>query len=234
CEHLAAGPATIGDLAARAAIAERGCQAVADGMVGLRLWNVAGGVYSNTKAAEKWLLPSSPHFVGDEHAALFRARLPMLARVSALVEQGEPACAAGSAELLEFWALLTPMLARRGAGVAREAIALLELGRGSCRLLDIGGGARALYSLTVLAANPSATATQVDWPHINRAARAAVRDAGLGERFSTVDGDFHTVDFGAERFDVVVLSHVLHQESPDSNRAILRRVAHALRPGGSV
>jgi SAM-dependent methyltransferase len=234
CEHLAAGPATVRDLSARAAIAERGCQAVADGMVGLRLWNVAGGVYSNTKAAEKWLLPSSPDFVGDEHAALFRARLPMLSRVSSLIERGEPAYAAGSAELLEFWALLTPMLARKGGGVVRDAIDLLELRRGTCHLLDVGGGARALYSLAVLGANRSATATQIDWPHINRAARAAVRAAGLDDRFSTVDGDFDVVDFGAERFDVVVLSHVLHQESPDSNRELLRRIARALRPAGSV
>jgi hypothetical protein len=136
CQHLAVGPATVTDLSVRAAIAERACQAVADGMVGLRLWNVAGGVYSNTKAAEKWLLPSSPHFVGNEHAGLFRAWLPMLSRVSSLVGRGEPACAAGSAELLEFWALLTPMLARKGAGVVRDAIVLLELEDRRGRRLD--------------------------------------------------------------------------------------------------
>jgi SAM-dependent methyltransferase len=234
CDHLARGPATVAELARRAGISERGCQAVADGMVGCRLWRVDDGRYANTRLAEQWLLPASDDYVGDEHPALFRAWLPMFSRITSLVADGVPAYTADSPEMIDLWAELTPTLARKGRDVVRQAIAMLELGVGSPHLLDIGGGARATYSRALLELNPSASATQVDWPDINRDARSTIEAAGYAGRFRTLDGDFHETDFGAECFDVVVLSHIVHLEGPDSNREMLRRVARALRPGGSV
>ena len=234
CEHLAAGPATAAELAQRAKISPRGCQAIADGMVGLKLWSIDAGRYANTNAAAKWLVPSSPDYVGDEHPALLRDWLPMFARITTLVADGKPAYPADSPEMHALWAHMTPMLARKGTQPVRDGLAMVGAERNAPHLLDVGGGARALYSSAVLALNPSARATQADWPHINHEARATVEAAGHGGRFSTLDGDFHGTDFGEARFDIVVLSHIIHQESPDSNREILRRAARALRPGGSV
>jgi len=234
CDHLAAGPATVSELARRARISGRGCQAVADGMVALKLWRVSEGVYSNTAAAEAALVRGAPGYVGDEHPALFRSWLARFGRISELVRTGEPAYPIDSPETLEFWSLLTPVLARRGRSVPRQAISLLGLSSGAPRLIDIGGGAGGLFSLALLESNPDAHATQVDWPHINQAARARLRDAGFEDRFHTLDGDFHTVDLGSDQHDVAVLSHIVHQESPGSALEILRRTARALRVGGHV
>jgi SAM-dependent methyltransferase len=234
CEHLAAGPATVPELARRAGIAVRGCQVVADGMVALKLWRVEGGVYSNSRTADDLLLPQAPGFVGEEHPALFRAWLPRFARVTDLVRSGEPSHALDSAATRELWSLLTPMLARRGRSVPPLGIAALELAGGTPRLLDLGGGAAALWSRALLEANGAARATQVDWPEINASARDRVERAGFGARFRTLDGDFHAVELGRDAFDVAVLSHIVHQESPDSCVEILGRVARALADGGHV
>src|SRR5262245_16512899 len=66
-------PTTISDLARIAGISERGCQAIADGMVALRLWRVTSGRYENTQIAGAALVQSSPEYVGDEQPALFSA-----------------------------------------------------------------------------------------------------------------------------------------------------------------
>ena len=124
-EHLASGPASVAELAQRAGISERGCQAVADGMVALRLWRVGDGIYSNTVLAEASLVPGAPHYVGDEHPALFRSWLPRFEQISELVRAGTPAYAIDSPETLEFWSLLTPVLARRGRAVPGQAFSLL-------------------------------------------------------------------------------------------------------------
>jgi SAM-dependent methyltransferase len=234
CDHLTSGPATVPELAARAGISVRGCQAVADGMVALKLWRVSDGIYRNTALAEGSLVRGAPGYVGDEHPALFRAWLQRFVRIADLVRTGEPAYPIDSPETLEFWSLLTPVLARRGRSVPRQAIERLGLTTAAPQLLDVGGGGGALYALALLESNPNARATQLDWPHINQAAVARVRQAGFGDRFHTMDGDFRCVDFGTARYDVVVLSHIVHQESPDSTAEILRRSARALRPGGRL
>lgn len=233
-EHLSRGPATAEELAERAGVSARGCRAVADGMVALRLWKVERGIYRNSKLADRCLLPDGPDFVGSEHPALFRHWLPMLARVDELVRDGVPAHALDSPETLDFWTKLTPLLARQGEAVAQLVVDLLGLERGSPHLLDVGGGSRALYSRALLARNPSATATQLDWPHINEEAHRAIEEAGFADRFERLNGDFHALEMGEARYDVAVLSHVIHQESPASNRRIFGRVARALRPGGAL
>jgi SAM-dependent methyltransferase len=233
-EHLAVGPASIAELASRAGISERGCQVVADGMVALRLWRVKDGVYENTSVAEGTLLPDAPGYVGEEHPALFRAWLPRFGRMTELVRSGQPPHAIDSPETLELWSLLTPVLARKGRSVPQQAIEALGLGSGTPHLLDVGGGGGGMYSLELLTANPQARSTQVDWPQINASARKRLEEAGVAERFTNLDGDFHDVDFGEGLYDVGVLSHIVHQESPVSTLEILRRIARALRPGGRI
>jgi SAM-dependent methyltransferase len=234
CEHLAAGPATVQQLARRASISERGCQAVADGMVALKLWRVSQGVYSNTATAEASLLPGAPQYVGDERAAFFDSWLPRLLHISESVRTGKPPSAIDSPETLEFWSILTPLLARKGRSVPRLVVSLLGLTNGAPHLLDVGGGASGLYSCALLAANPAARVTQVDHPHINEKARGELLRAGFADRFDTRDGDFHSVDFGSARYDVAILSHIVHQESRASILRLLGRIAKALRNGGRI
>ncbi|MCC7257264.1 MAG: methyltransferase domain-containing protein [Gammaproteobacteria bacterium] len=234
CDLLRAGPSTVGELAAKAGISPRGCQAVADGMVGMRLWSVADGRYQNSKMAEKLLCSDSPDFVGAEHVFLFRHWTRIFLDIGKYVASGKPPYAIDSPQTLEFWSQLTPAIAKNGRPVVAEAIRRFGLDTGAVALLDVGGGGSCLYGAALLAANPRATATQADWPHINAAARAVVDAQGDGARFATIDGDFHDTDFGAAAFDAVVISNIVHQESPDQNLALFRRVRRALKDGGRI
>ena len=65
-------------------------------------------------------------------------------------------------------------------------------------------------------------------------AREFVAKFGVADRFKTIDGDFHTTDFGAATYDFAIYSHVAHQESPSDNIAIFRRLRKALKPGGTL
>jgi SAM-dependent methyltransferase len=203
-------------------------------MVGLRLWEVQEGRYRNSAVARRALVPGQPGYVGDEHPALFRAWLPAFGQVSELVRQGKPAHPLESRETQEFWSLLTPMLARKGQVVAERALDLLRLMQPAPRLLDLGGGGAAMYAQALLRRHPQAVATQVDWPHINAMARQAMVQAGLADRFRTVDGDFTETELGEASYDVVVLSHIAHLKSPQACAALFRRAARALVAGGRV
>jgi SAM-dependent methyltransferase len=237
CGHLEHGPATVDELAARAAVSPRGAQVLLDALVALGIVEVEGGRYRNGAAAAAYLVPGRPAYLGDEQVGLFHSQLPLWDRLAELARAGVPAHRDDSAERIAFWRLLTPSIGRIGRPVAERALRLLELDRGAPWLLDVGGGAAALYSMALFALNRHARATQLDWPHVNEMARAKVREAGFAARFHTVDGDYRSVpiyDIGEQRHDVAVLSYIVHLEPRDSVLALLEKVRAALKPGGRL
>ena len=232
CDAIANAPLTVRELAANRNISKRGCQALADGMVGLRLWRVTDGRYSNTGVAQRLLTRSSLNYLGEEQPYLFRFWLSRFQDLTEQVRSGKPNHALDSEDTKDFWLHLTPFLARNAGNVARCAMDSFKLTDKPLALLDVGGGAAALYSRALLETNPDATATQADWPHINVQAFSSL--GKLADRFGTINGDFHDSDFGNERFDVAVLSNIIHLESFDSNVKILTRLARSLKPGGRI
>jgi len=232
-EHLAKGPATAGELAARAGVSERGAQALLDTFLALDVVKLEAGRYRNGPGADMVLVPGKPGYVGEEQAPMLRQQVQWLSRMTDAVRTGKPVVAIDDPSVLSFWTHLTPMIARMNAPIAAQAVRELGLDQGEPALLDVGGG-MAVYSLAVLAANPRARATQADWPHINASARALVEKQGNGARFETIDGDFRRTDLGQGRFDVAVLSNIMHQESPASNRELLGRLHRALKPGAHL
>lgn len=98
------------------------------------------------------------------------------------------------------------------------------------RLLDLGGGLGG-YTLPWLDAHPLANATLLDTPAVLRLASSA----GLDQepRLTLASGDLLT-DPIPPGHDLILLANVLHLLGPDDARALLRRAAQALPPGGHL
>lgn len=231
--HLAKGPCTAKELASRASISERGAQALLDVLVALGVCEVAGGVYKNGPLADAFLVRGRPAYLGDAEVSLFREMYASWLELTRVVRTGKPLHENDDPKMLEFWTSLTPHIGHTQRPLAEEAVRWLGLTKGEPNLLDVGGGA-ALFSLALLRQNPAAHATQLDWPHVNRIARAEIDAAGLSARFETLDGDFKITEVPANRYDVAVLSNIVHQESEASALALMKRLRNALRPGGRL
>lgn len=115
----------------------------------------------------------------------------------------------------------------RGSEIARH----LDLSDART-LLDLGGGP-ATYSILFAERWPNLDVTVFDLPGVLPIAEQNVRAAGVADRISLAAGDYHHDPVG-EGFDVVFISDVLHQEDPNTCRAILRKAHAALRPGGKL
>jgi SAM-dependent methyltransferase len=132
------------------------------------------------------------------------------------------------------WEEVVPAIAGQSVPVATIAADVLRLeDAGEISILDVGGGS-GIYSAIWLERNPAARATQLDWAPINAIARRLVGERGVGDRFTCVDGDFHTTDFGTAAYDVAVYSHIAHQEGPEENVEVFARLRGALKPGGTL
>ena len=101
------------------------------------------------------------------------------------------------------------------------------------RALDLGAGG-APWSVALAARAPDSCITAVDVPAGLAATRRAVAGAGCEAQFDYVSGDMFTVDLGRSVYDVAIAADLCHLFDEATNRRLLRRVFHAVRPGGAV
>nr|WP_157357639.1 class I SAM-dependent methyltransferase [Amycolatopsis nigrescens] len=232
--HLEAGADTADQLAAKAGISERGAQTLLDGLVSLDLVELHNGHYRNTPEATTYLVEGQPACLSS-FTQLKLAHMGNLTSLPEVVRAGGPVTDA-TVEVADnpHWQHVVPAIAAQSVPVATVAADLLHLAdAGEISILDIGGGS-GIYSAIWLELNTTAHATQLDWEPINTIARRLLAEGAVADRFTCIDGDFHTTDFGTTTYDIVVYSHIAHQEGPEDNIALFAKAHTALKPGGTL
>jgi len=231
---LEGDPATTEDLAKKTGISLRGAQALLDGLTGLGLLTLSGGKYQNTPDASMFLVKGKPSYLGGM-AEVFLQDFGTWQKLPEAAKSGLPT-AANTTDVADnpFWHVLVPAIAALSFPVAQMAAERLGVAKaGAVSWLDVGGGS-GVWSAVWLGANKQAVGTQLDWPNVNRIGRGYVEHFGVADRFRTIDGDFHTTDFGDAKYDFAIYAHIAHQESPAENLAIFRKFRKALKPGGTL
>ncbi|MBV9314531.1 MAG: methyltransferase domain-containing protein [Pseudonocardia sp.] len=232
--HLEAGAGTADKLAAQAGISERGAQTLLDGLVSLGLVELRDGNYRNTAEAATFLVEGQPACLSS-FAEFKLAEMSKLVALPDVVRTGGPVTDA-TVEVADnpHWQKVVQAIAAQSVPVAMIAADILRLAEAEeISILDIGGGS-GIYSAIWLGLNPAARSTQLDWGPVNAMARRLVAQRGVADRFTCIDGDFHTTDFGTAAYDIAVYSHIAHQEGPEDNIAIFVKVRGALKPGGAL
>jgi ubiquinone/menaquinone biosynthesis C-methylase UbiE len=104
---------------------------------------------------------------------------------------------------------------------------------GSIRsLLDVAGG-HGGYSVAFCRRYPQLTATVIELAETVKIGRTIVDEEGLSDRVQFVEGDATTVPLGGPH-DVAFFFNLAHHLSEAENRAMFRRIAEVLRPGGAI
>ena len=234
CDVLEGGGATVEEVAQKCGISARGAQAVLDGLTGFGLLVHTGDRYQNSPEASMFLTRNKPSYLGGM-AEVMTDGLTDWARLPESVRTGEPMAQETTDHAdNQFFEKLVPAIAALSFPVAQMIAGRLGVGgAGAVRWLDVGGGS-GVWSAVWLQANQAATAFQLDWAGVNRVAKAFVGRFGVADRFNTIDGDFHQVDFGDRTYDYAIYGHIAHQETPADNVAVFRKFRRALKPGGTL
>lgn len=100
------------------------------------------------------------------------------------------------------------------------------------RLLDVGGGS-GTYTIAFLKKNPGMNAVIFDLERVIPLARERLHAEGYLTRVELVSGDFYNDKLPAG-CDLALLSAIIHQNSPDENVNLYRKIWEALEPGGVI
>jgi SAM-dependent methyltransferase len=231
---LEGNPASAEDVAKKTQISLRGAQALLDGLTGLGLLTLVQGRYQNTPEASAFLVKGKPSYFGGM-AEVFLEDFTTWKDLPEAAKTGLPV-ASNTSEVADnpFWHQLVPAIAALSLPVAQMAAQRLGIAKaGAVSWLDVGGGS-GVWSAVWLGLNKQAAGTQLDWPSVNKIGRGFVGNFGVGDRFHTIDGDFHTTDFGDAKYDYAIYAHIAHQDSPAENLATFRKFRKALKPGGTL
>ncbi|MFH0824755.1 MAG: methyltransferase, partial [Pseudomonadota bacterium] len=230
--RLEAGPKTVNDLCAAEGWDPRGLRILMDALTALGLLvTTTGGAYT--------LHPSVTDLLGtDPH----RSVLPMIlhrvrmwntwSNLTEIVRTGVNTAAGTlrSRPLEDLEAFIGAMQVI-GRDVAVKIAGLIDLSPFR-RLLDVGGGS-GVYTAAFLGAAPHLTAAVFDLPEVVDITRKWLSAAGLLDRVEIVPGDFHVDDLPGG-YDLVLLSAIIHSNSPEGNRDLYAKAFRSLNPGGTI
>ena len=216
----------------------RPAEMLLSGCASLGLLEKRGERYYNSPLSEEFLVRGKPYYFGGVITLLDRRlylpwnRLPEAIKTNRAQTWGDQpgifeAMSANPEEQRVFTEGMHSFSVQSGEAVA-AAFDFLPY----AHLLDVGGGSGA-YCIEAARRYPHLRATVFDLPTALEIAREKIAEAGFSDRIKTHPGDFfnEALPKGA---DVVLLSMILHDWTPEKNWVILTRCFDALPSGGAV
>ncbi len=231
---VAEGERDAQSIAERCGASERGVRILCDYLVVAGLLTKEGGAYGLTGDSAVFLDRRSPAYMGSSLEFLLAPTLTSnFEDLAGVVRRGGTLSDGGGTVAFEnpLWVKFARAMVPMAAPVADALPPLAGAGAGRQRVLDIAAG-HGLYGLAFARHNPEAEVVALDWPAVLEVAKENARGAGVAaERFSTIEGDAFTAEYG-EGYDVILLTNFLHHFDPPTCEELLRKVRAALAPEG--
>ena len=230
-EAIAGGAATAAEVAAACHTDPEATTKLMNTLVGCRYLSHRDGRYALTAKTRKWLLPDSPHTIADK--LLFQYdEWDIVGRYEEYITSGQPLDVHATLTGAGAWERYQRGMRALASVSADEVADRLPLPNSPTALLDIGGS-HGLYSVSVCRKHPGLRATILDLPQAIEHAAPILAREGMGDRVVHRAGNALTDDLGEAAWDAIFLSQLVHHFTDEQNRALLRRIARALKVGGA-
>ena len=215
----------------------RAGRALLASLVSLGLLRWRGGRYANAPVAAQWLVKGKPDYLG-EGIDMLRDRLyEPWGRLERALRTNRPTSFDSS--LGELFDYLEDRTEEQEQFIRGQHALSLVPARALARrfsfsrfrhLADLGGGS-GIYAIEAARRFPHLRATIVERAPICRLAQEYIKAAAMEGRVVAEAGDFFSDSLPAGA-DVALLSHVVHDFSPEENEDLLRHLADQLPARG--
>lgn len=208
----------------------RGVTMLLNALTAMNLLTRKDGLYGNSPAATSFLSTDSPDYLG--HMILHHYYLmESWSHLDEGIRSGKPQRSRSSHNSTDRRESFLMGMFNIAMQVAPRVAAEISLTDRRC-LLDMGGGP-GTYAVHFCLVNPKLRATVYDLPETRPFAEKTIAKFGLSERIDFQAGDY-LKDKIKGVYDVVLLSHILHAESPENCRKIIRKAVSVTKPGGLI
>jgi precorrin-6B methylase 2 len=232
---IAQGRHTAADVADGAGANAGAMRRLLDALVALKYLRRKGDKYALEPIAATYLVRGGELFL--EGAAAFAGGLANdWMHLAEVVRTGRPTMpSAPEDRLMDFMPTLVKSIFPTSHVPARAAVAALgaPARKRINNILDVAAGSGA-WSLAFAQALPKARVTVVDLPPITAITREYATRYGVADRYDYLEGNLREVEFGRERFDLVILGHIIHSEGAEWGRRLIEKSAVALREKGML
>ncbi len=225
------GPLTSVNVAKAAGTNERATDRLMNALVPIGLLKKSGSQFYNTDFTTRFMIKGQPSYMGgiDHLVQLWRtwSTLTEAVKAGTSVAFKQPI-----GERDDTW--LEPFIAAmhsRALQQAKEIAAVLDLTE-TKNMLDIGGGSGA-FTFEFIRENPTIKGIIFDLPNVIPLTKQYITREGFDGKVSTISGNYLKDKFG-HNFDLILLSAVIHINSPEENKDLINKCTEALNPDGQL
>lgn len=236
---LEARPLSEDELVEALKLEPRPVRALLGALVSMQLMRFRSGRYENSPLAAQWLVKGKPDYLGEAVAMLHERLYEPWGRLGRALQTNRPTSFDSTmGELFDYLEDRTEEQARfitglHAAGLlpARALARRFDFSRFT-HLADLGGGS-GVYAIEVLRRFPKLKATLVERSEVCRIAQEYINAAGLGDQITTEARNIFQDPLPAGA-DLVLLSQVVHDFSPEENGNLFRHVHEQLPSKGML
>jgi 2-polyprenyl-3-methyl-5-hydroxy-6-metoxy-1,4-benzoquinol methylase len=230
---IASGKATAREVAGEASANEAMMRRLLDVLVALKYLTRKGDRYALTPASATFLVRGSGFYM-EGIGRFATGQMMGWFQLADVVKSGAPLPRPEGGDAA-FFAMLVKCIFSAGFVPAKEAVSRIpRQARARIKnILDIGAGAGA-WSIPFAQDNRAAKVTVVDMPQVTQVTREYVTRFGVADQYDYVEGDLREIEFGKERYDLILLGHIIHGEGRELGRRLIHRCAEALRDRGTL
>jgi 16S rRNA G966 N2-methylase RsmD len=217
-------------IASKLKLYEHACERLMNALVSLGFLKKQNQLFFNTPESFTFLSKKSPDYLGglmhSNHLWNTWSNLTKVVRTGVSAHPDEINTRG------EDW--LTPFITAmhdRAKKQAPQQLASIDLS-GVNSILDIGGGSGA-YSMEFVSRKPGIEATVFDLPNVVPITKTFLDKEGFSEKVKTYAGDY-TMDDLPGGFDIVFLSAIIHSNSLDVNRDLIKKCFGSLNQNGRI
>jgi SAM-dependent methyltransferase len=211
-----------------------GTRILLDALCGMRLLTKDSKGYCLTPLSDTYFVKSKSTYMGDVRMA--QLKWEHEGNLAEAIRKGKRPIIKGwtDSELQNVWAgHLIPFRLSPDRYMEYFDDLWPALGiKGEVAVLDVACGP-AMETLC-LALKTSSRITLQDWPAVLEEGARIAEKLGVTKKITYMPGDWESVDFGENCFDVVVLGSIAHFYGPKKVETLFSKAKKALTPGGMV
>ncbi|MBI3562954.1 MAG: methyltransferase domain-containing protein [Gammaproteobacteria bacterium] len=222
--HITAAGISPAQLAQQTALQEKPCRLLLDGLAAIGLLTAQDKTFYPTALLK--LLSGPYQQLGQE----YWNHLPVFMHTGQPFKKMDDTASSEKeyiqqVESLDWMMQPSSMLATQVLKIGTE--------KNHLRILDLGAGS-GVWSLAMLTADPTSNATLVDWPLIIDYVKTKTARADVHHRLEFKPGNYHQIDFGSEKFDLILMGNITHLETTSNLTSLLEKSRKSLAPSGQL